>query len=154
MSGGVRDVWIDTDPSLGLPLHEADDAFALIQAFHSPELRIRGVSTSYGNASLAATTRIGRGLVERFGGPAGVKVRHVVAGASSAADLGRETAATVALAEALRAGPPLVYLALAPLTNLASLLRLHPGLARGLAGVVFVGGAHAGEKIPGGVEPV
>lgn len=146
------DVWIDTDPSLGLPFHEADDAFALIQAFHSPELRIRGVSTSYGNASLAATTRIGRRLVERFGGPAGLDVHRVFAGAASAADLGRETAATEALAAALRA-EPLTYLALAPLTNLASVLQREPELAASLTRVVFVGGRTPGRRFRAGWNP-
>ena len=149
----ITDVWIDTDPSLELPFHEADDAFALLQAFHSPELRIRGISTSYGNASLAATTRIGRGLVERFGRPAGLEARHVFAGAASAAELGRANAATEALAAALRGGPPLVYLALAPLTNLASVLRLHPELVGGLAGVVFVGGRTPGKTFRVGWNP-
>ena len=37
-------VWIDTDPSMQRGAHEVDDGFALLQAFHSPELRIRGVS--------------------------------------------------------------------------------------------------------------
>ena len=154
-SGFTRhDVWIDTDPSLGLPFHEADDAFALVQAFHSPELRIRGVSTSYGNASLAATTRIGRRLVERFGGPAGLDVRRVFPGAASATDLGRETSSTEALAEALRAGPgPLTFLALAPLTNLASVLRRHPELAARLAQVVFVGGRTPGRTFRVGWNP-
>ena len=67
----MTNVWIDTDPSIGVPFHEADDGFALIQAFHSPELRIRGISTSYGNAGLATTTRIAREIAGRFGGPAG-----------------------------------------------------------------------------------
>lgn len=153
-SGADRtDVWIDTDPSIGLPFHEADDAFALIQAFHSPELRIRGVSTSYGNAPLAATTRIGRRLVERFGGLAGLDGSRVFPGAASAADLGRETAATEALAAALRAGPPLTYLALAPLTNLASVLRREPALAASLARVVFVGGRSPGRRFRAGWNP-
>ncbi len=114
------DVWIDTDPSIGVPFHEADDGFALIQAFHSPELRIRGISTTYGNAGLATTTRIAREMVIRFGGPAGLIEPHVHVGAASARDLGKPTAATDALLRALHKRP-LTYLALAPLTNLATL---------------------------------
>ena len=37
-------VWIDTDPSVEPGGHEVDDGFALIQAFHSAELIIRGIS--------------------------------------------------------------------------------------------------------------
>ena len=65
------DVWIDTDPSIGVPLHEADDGFALVQAFHSPELRIRGISTTYGNAGLGTTDRIAREMARWFGGRGG-----------------------------------------------------------------------------------
>jgi hypothetical protein len=39
-------VWIDTDVSIGSPIREVDDAFALVLAFHSPEIRIAGLSTT------------------------------------------------------------------------------------------------------------
>ena len=143
------DVWIDTDPSIGVPLHEADDGFALIQAFHSPELRIRGISTSYGNAGLATTTRIAREMAGRFGGPAGVNEAFVHAGAASPRESGQPTAATEALRLALAEGP-LTYLALAPLTNLATLLARHPEAARRLERVIFVGGRSPGVRFRAG----
>ena len=143
------DVWIDTDPSIGLPFHEADDGFALIQAFHSPELRIRGISTTYGNASLATTTRITREMAARFGSRAGIDASHVHVGASSARDLGKPTVATEALRVAL-AERPLTYLALAPLTNLATFLTLHPNLARRIERVIFVGGRSPGTRFRAG----
>ncbi len=145
----MKDVWIDTDPSIGIPLHEADDGFALIQAFHSPELRIRGISTTYGNAGLASTTRITREMTERFGGVAGVTQDRVFTGAASARDLGKPTAATEALRVALTE-QPLTYLALAPLTNLATLLTLHPEAARRIERVIFVGGRTPGTRFRAG----
>ena len=145
----MTDVWIDTDPSIGVPLHEADDGFALIQAFHSPELRLRGLSTTYGNAGLATTTRIARDMTARFGGPAGLTEAHVYPGAASARDLGQPTAATAALRAAL-AERPLTYLALAPLTNLATLLTLHPEAARRIERVIFVGGRSPGVRFRAG----
>ena len=145
----MTEVWIDTDPSIGVPLHEADDGFALIQAFHSPELRIRGLSTSYGNAGLATTTRIAREIAGRFGGPGGITDADVFAGAASPRDPGRPTAATEALRDALRERP-LTYLALAPLTNLATLLALHPEAARRIERVVFVGGRSPGMRLRAG----
>ena len=143
------DVWIDTDPSIGLPLHEADDGFALIQAFHSPELRIRGISTTYGNAGLTTTTRIAREMAGRFGGVANVSEAEVSAGAASARDLGKPTVATGALLAALRERP-LTYLALAPLTNVATLLTLHPEAARRIERVIFVGGRTPGTRFRAG----
>ena len=145
----MTDVWIDTDPSIGVPLHEADDGFALIQAFHSPEIRIRGISTTYGNASLNTTTRIAREMVIRFGGPAQLIEPHVHFGAASARDLGKPTPATAALLDALRKRP-LTYLALAPLTNLATFLTLHPEAARRIERVIFVGGRSPGVRFRAG----
>ena len=145
----MTDVWIDTDPSIGVPLHEADDGFALIQAFHSPELRIRGISTTYGNAGLATTTRIAREMTGRFGREAGLTEENVFAGAASARDLGKPSAACEALRAALD-GRPLTYLALAPLTNLATLLILHPEAAQGIKRVIFVGGRSPGVRFRAG----
>ena len=145
----IADVWIDTDPSIGVPFHEADDGFALIQAFHSPELRIRGISTTYGNAALNITTRIAREMARRFGGPAGITDAQVFAGAAAARDLGKPTAATEALRAALTERP-LIYLALAPLTNLATFLTLHPEAARRIERVIFVGGRSPGVRFRAG----
>ncbi len=52
-------VWIDTDPSVAPGGHEVDDGIALLQAFASPELDIRGISVVFGNADLATASRIG-----------------------------------------------------------------------------------------------
>ena len=145
----TTDVWIDTDPSIGVPFHEADDGFALVQAFHSPELRIRGISTTYGNAALNSTTRIAREMARRFGGPADITDAQVFAGAASARALGKPTAATEALRVAL-AERPLTYLALAPLTNLATFLTLHPEAARRIERVIFVGGRSPGVRFRAG----
>lgn len=140
-AAGATAVWIDTDPSIGSPFREVDDAFALILAFHSPELKIAGVSTSYGNAPLTATTRITRDLVGRFAKPYAVH-----AGAGSRRDLGRASAATEALRRALQK-ERLTYLALGPLTNLATFQRLHPDLARRIDRVFVVGGQSPNEPL-------
>jgi len=137
-ANAATDVWIDTDPSIGAPWREVDDAFALVLAFHSPELRIVGISTTYGNARLSRTTTVARDLVRRCGGD--VKVYQ---GASSPRDVEKETEAVEALARALRA-QRLTYLALGPLTNLAAFLRKHPELAGRLERVIFVGGKSPG----------
>src|ERR1700682_5283632 len=134
----ARTVWIDTDVSIGSPIREVDDAYALVLAFHSPEVRIAGVSTTYGNAPLVDTTRIARDLVRRFGGAAKLKPYQVFAGAGSAADIGRRSEASEALARALEKDS-VTYIALGPLTNLATFLQLHPRLASRIERVIFVG---------------
>jgi inosine-uridine nucleoside N-ribohydrolase len=139
-------VWIDTDVSIGSPIREVDDAFALVLAFHSPEVQIAGVSTTYGNAPLGHTTRAARDLVPQFGRPANLTVEHIFAGAGSASDLGRRSSASDALAVTLRERK-LTYIALGPLTNLATFFQLHPDLANRIERVIFVGGKLAGETL-------
>lgn len=139
-------VWIDSDVSIGSPIREVDDAYALVLAFHSPEIRIAGLSTTYGNAPLGHTTRVAREIVRRFGAPAGLSVTRVYSGARSASELGRRTAASHALAAALAKGR-LTYIALGPLTNLATFLRLHPELASRIDRVIFLGGQSPGTSL-------
>jgi inosine-uridine nucleoside N-ribohydrolase len=112
-----------------------DDAFALLLAFHSPNLKIAGISTTYGNAPLAATTRAAQALISKLEGrPA------IYPGANSRNDLGRETEASRALAATVREKRSLTYIALGPLTNLASFQLRHPDLARLITRVIFIGG--------------
>jgi pyrimidine-specific ribonucleoside hydrolase len=139
-------VWIDTDVSIGSPIREVDDAYALVLAFHSPEIRIAGLTTTYGNAPLGHTTRAARDLVQRFGWSAGLTVDDVFPGAGSASDLGRRSRASDALATALKT-QKVDYIALGPLTNLATFLRLHPKLAHRIERVIFVGGQAPGSSL-------
>lgn len=139
-------VWIDSDVSIGSPIREVDDAYALVLALHSPEIRIVGLSTTYGNAPLGRTTRVATDIVRRFGGPEGLAVTNIHSGARSARDMGRRTAASEALAGALRRNR-MTYVALGPLTNLAAFLQLHPDLAARFDRVVFLGGQLPGTRI-------
>jgi pyrimidine-specific ribonucleoside hydrolase len=136
-------VWIDTDVSIGSPIREVDDAYALILAFHSSEIRIAGVSTTYGNAPLGQTTRAAQDLVRRFGGCAGLTNSDVYPGAPSPAAIGDRSAASDALAAVLEKRK-VTYIALGPLTNLATFVRLHPERAHRIDRVIFLGG-----QVPG-----
>lgn len=129
-------VWLDTDASIGSPFREVDDAFAILLALRCSNLRIAGISTIYGNAPLRTTTAVTRDLIGRFGG----RIDRVHPGARSRKDLGVETAATEALANALRENRSVVYVALGPLTNLASFQMLHPELVPRIHRVIFLGG--------------
>ncbi len=140
-----RPVWIDTDPSVAPGGHEIDDGIALLQAFGSPELAIRGVSVVFGNADLPAADRIGRYIVSHFG-PRGLQV---YTGASGPADITRETPATRALARALR-HERLSILALGPATNIAALLKRHPDLASRIVEIVAVAGRRPGQQFTAG----
>jgi inosine-uridine nucleoside N-ribohydrolase len=147
MSTGVRplDIWIDTDPSMGLLFRDVDDGLALLQAFRTKHLKIRGISVSYGNAGLKPVLSIARNLVSRYARNTGVDLSMVYPGAESAKDQGKATAASHALIQALELRS-LVYLGLAPLTNLATVLQLRPDLSGRLEKVLFVGGRSPGQR--------
>jgi inosine-uridine nucleoside N-ribohydrolase len=138
-------VWIDTDPAVGVANRDVDDGFALLQAFHSPELAVRGISVVFGNASLSQAWPIGLRIVGGFG-PPGVRAYR---GASKAAELGVENAATRALAAALRR-EPLVVLVLGPATNVATVLKNQSALRDRIVRIVAVAGRRPGQRFTTG----
>lgn len=133
------DVWLDVDTSTGIS--DVDDGLMLIQCFHSPELRIHGISVVYGNTTLDQAVPIARKLTERFG-PAALQVH---AGAASAEELGQDNAAVRAMAEAL-SRRRLTILAVGPVTNVASLIQRHPALQSQIERIVIVAARRAGQR--------
>lgn len=138
---GKTRVWLDVDTAIGEPMRDVDDGLALIQAFHSPELEIAGASAVYGNAPLDRALPIAREVAARFG-PEGLDVKK---GAASAEDLGKPNDATAGMAEALEEGRATI-LALGPVTNVATLLRLRPDLATQIDAIVVVAGRRPGQR--------
>ena len=60
-------------------------------------------------------------------------------------DLGKETDASKALAEALQHGP-MNILAIGPVTNVATVLKLHPELAKNVVQIIAVAGRRPGQR--------
>jgi len=143
--GAAIPVWIDTDPAVGVADRDVDDGFALLQAFHSPEFALRGVSVVFGNAPLVQAWPIGLRIVGGFG-PRGVRAYR---GAAKAADLGVDNAATRAMTAALRR-EPLVILVLGPATNVATVLRNQPALRSRIVRIVAVAGRRPGQRFTTG----
>lgn len=135
------DVWLDVDVAAGLPNRDVDDALALIQAFHSPEIRVCGVSAVFGNAPLADGLPIAREVVEKFG-PAGMTVH---AGAASADELGKSNEAVSAMAAALQE-KPFTLLALGPLTNVGTLLKQRPEVHSRIDSIIIVAARRPGQR--------
>ncbi|MGZ4649719.1 MAG: nucleoside hydrolase, partial [Kineosporiaceae bacterium] len=143
-----------------------DDACALLLAARHPALDLRAVSCVAGNAPLDDVVRntlvvletAGRGDVPvGRGAPrplleAARPARHVH-GLDGMGDLGlpapagrpdaRHAVALLrdVLLEAADLSQPVVLVPLAPMTNIALLLRTHPEAARGISRIVFMGGA-------------
>jgi pyrimidine-specific ribonucleoside hydrolase len=144
-----------------------DDACALLLAALHPSLDLRAVSCVGGNAPVDDVVRntllvletagrtdvpVARGA-ERPLLETPVDARHVH-GDDGMADLGWGAATTATVdprhavellrdvcRDAAEADRPVTLVPLAPLTNIALLLRTHPDAARGISEIVFMGGA-------------
>lgn len=132
-TASATDVWLDVDVAAGMFQRDVDDALAMIQAFHSPSLTIRGVSAVFGNSPLDKGLPIAREVAEKFG-PAGL---YVQPGAAGADELGRSSEAVRAMAVSLRA-KPMTILALGPVTNVGTLVMHHPELHDRIERIVMV----------------
>ncbi|MCY3895877.1 MAG: nucleoside hydrolase [Chloroflexi bacterium] len=152
----MRRVVIDTDPG-------TDDALALLMALNCRDLRIEGITTIGGNASLADTTQNALRLVDYVSGG---RTTPIVAGADrplcgsftyayhihGAEGLGIELPATTLMpyradaVDFLRDCASsnrrrLTVVALGPLTNVAAALDDRPDIANAIAEIVVMGGA-------------
>ena len=151
-------ILLDCDPG-------HDDAIALFLALASPELELLGVTTVAGNQTLDKTTANAIRLLDAVGRAeipvaAGadrpfVRERYVAAYVHGESGLdgpdlpppsrepdGRH--AVELLAETLNAaGRPVTLVPTGPLTNIALLLALHPGVEERIERVVLMGGAIA-----------
>lgn len=137
----ATDVWLDVDVATGMPNRDVDDGLAMIQAFNSPELTIRGVSAVFGNSPLDKGVPIAREIVAKFG-PKGV---YVHPGAASLDDFGKVTDAVRAMAVSLRA-KPMHILALGPVTNVGTLVQKHPELHDRIESIVMVAARRPGQR--------
>lgn len=163
-------VIFDTDPGV-------DDAMALLFAHRHPAVRLVGITTVFGNADVAVTTRNTLFLAERFGidapvargaalplvrPPRGAAVE--VHGHDGLGNLPepvtarRQPDARAAhhfIIDTLRARPDEVTLvALGPLTNLALALAEEPAVARLARQVIVMGGAFGTNGHGGNASPV
>ncbi len=150
-----KSVIIDCDPGI-------DDAISLAMAVASPELRILGVTTTYGNVGIEHTTDNALRVLDWLGSQVPVYEgarRALVADRVNAAQyhgatglespaLGRPkrvaetTGAIPFLIDALLHLPQEVTLvALGPLTNIALAMRLEPRILPRIAQIVLMGGS-------------
>lgn len=163
-------ILFDTDPGI-------DDAMALLMLARDPRAELVGITTVFGNASIATTTANALALCERFGIDA-----PVARGAAQALALpprgfpedihGRDGLGNVGLpvarervadelpapefisAMARRHSGALTLVAVGPLTNLALALQRDPELPRHVQQVVVMGGAFGLHGHSGNVTPV
>lgn len=149
-------VLLDCDPG-------HDDAVAILLALGSPEVRLLGITTCFGNCAVEDATRnalrvvtlAGRTDVPVAAGAAGplrgdVELGNYVHGASGLDGPELPEPTTTPVAEGAvsflrrrltEADAPVTVVVTGPMTNLAVLLRDHPGHAGDIAEIVFMGGS-------------
>lgn len=143
-----------------------DDALALLTAVRHPGLDLLAVSCVTGNASLDRVVENSLRVLDAAGAPADVPVaagavRPLIAPPRSAGHVhGEDGLAGIVLPESARVPDPagavamlrrvilghpqkVTIVALAPQTNLALLLRIHPEVAANIERIVFMGGSAA-----------
>lgn len=133
------DVWLDVDTATGIG--DVDDGLMLIQAFHSPEIKVRGISVVFGNAPLDKALPIARTITSRFG-PAGIVPKS---GAATAAEFGKRTEAVEALAAELDRGV-MTIVAVGPVTNIGTLVKLYPDLLDRIERIIMVAGRRPNQR--------
>jgi pyrimidine-specific ribonucleoside hydrolase len=147
---------IDCDPG-------HDDALAIVLALARPELKVLGLTTVAGNASLADTTRNALrvlALIDRSDVPVAagadrplvraLETAPLVHGASGldgadlpepASDPVGESAVAFLRATISSSPDPVTLVPVGPLTNIATLLLAHPGVESDIDRICLMGGA-------------
>ena len=168
MTADRRRVIFDTDPGI-------DDAMALLFLHAAPEVDLVGVTTCFGNGTLADTTRNARHIVERFAiptvviagadgpleGAADLPPAHVHGG-NALGDVDVEPVgahdtipAWRFIIDKIREDPgEISVVAVGRMTNLALALRADPEIASLVRDVVIMGGAFGHHGHHGNVTPL
>ena len=136
-----KTIWMDVDPAVLEGGHEPDDGLALLQAFNSPEIDVKGISVVFGNSPLTVGYPNAKEIAKRFG-PKNIPVYK---GAANRHELGTKTDASAALSRALEK-EPLTILALGPVTNVATMLMNNPKLRGRVNEIVAVAGRRPGQQ--------
>ncbi|KAK4088114.1 hypothetical protein Purlil1_7593 [Purpureocillium lilacinum] len=156
-------VWLDCDPG-------HDDVFAILLAAYHPRIKLLGISTVFGNASLEHTTHNAASVLTALGKHLDIPL-HVGLGKAlerpalhAPTDIHGDSGldgtellppprcspspvpAVDAMATALRLQPPGTawIVATGALTNVGALFRAHPDLAAHIRGLSLMGGSFGG----------
>jgi inosine-uridine nucleoside N-ribohydrolase len=160
-------VIIDTDPGV-------DDAFALMLAMRSPELKVEAITVVSGNLPLDITLPNALRMVEICdrtdipvaAGAAAPLIRRRVTAAEAHGENGlggfklpppkiaavKEHAAELICRIVLEHPGEVTLIGLGPLTNLALALRSEPGLAKAIKSIVLMGGSLSGGNVTPAAE--
>jgi inosine-uridine nucleoside N-ribohydrolase len=149
-------VWIDTDPAFGDEQGDCDDGYAMIALFHSKQIDIVGISAVFGNTYVANAYQKLLKLMTFES-----KLPPIYWGAQDPLQLNVHTklAPDVALITTdasqalshyliqLEPGKKLTIVAIGALTNIATVLLLHPELEDKIESVIVIAGRYSVDQL-------
>ncbi len=136
----MRRIIIDTDPAIGIPLRDIDDALAIVFALNSPELKVEGITITHGNVDQKSAFKSAKLILKK----AGREDVPLMRGACSSRDTSRikKTEASQFIEEAMNRHPrEISIVALGPPSNLATAEMNCFGTLSKAKSVVAMGGA-------------
>lgn len=130
-------VWIDTDIMIGKFRRDVDDGLALILALRDTNLLIEGISFVHG---VDYADKVTSKLLNWY---APKRTIPTFKGSDDSTGLGLETEAVTAMISALEKGP-MAILALGPMTNVGTVLKLRPDLHENITTISYCAGRRPG----------
>jgi inosine-uridine nucleoside N-ribohydrolase len=142
------DLIYDCDITMGLPGRDVDDGLALLYLLGSSDIRLRGITSTFGNSSieevhpclLRVLADLGRTDLPAYKGASRDAI-DAIRSSPHELDARSNSDAARFLAETVRSSPGKVsVLATGSPTNLLGAYRLHPGFFNDVKQIVFMGG--------------
>jgi inosine-uridine nucleoside N-ribohydrolase len=130
-------VWIDTDIMIGKFRRDVDDGLALILALRDSSIQIEGISFVHGVDYAEKVT----GKLLNWYAPN--RTIPTFKGSDDSTGFGKETEAVRAMISALEKGP-MAILALGPMTNVGTVLKLRPDLHKNITVISYCAGRRPG----------
>lgn len=130
-------IWVDTDIMIGKFRRDVDDGLALIMLLRDSSLQIEGVSFVHG---VDYADKVTSKLLNWY---APDRAIPTFKGADDSTGFGKENEAVKAMISALEKGP-MAILALGPMTNVGTVLKLRPDLHRNITMISYCAGRRPG----------
>ena len=130
-------VWIDSDIMIGKFKKDVDDGLALILMLRDSNLQIEGISFVHG---VDYADKVTQKLLKWYAPDRNIPTFK---GSDDSTGFGKETDAVKAIISALEKGP-MAILALGPMTNVGTVLKLRPDLHKNITAISYCAGRKPG----------
>lgn len=142
-NGSKLPIWIDTDPACGQSAtSDVDDCWALMMALRSPELDLRGISTTFGNTKGDTAFQVARQAIGHLGGTNRTPIYE--GSHMRGSPEWKSTQASTAISSRLHR-EKLTIIAQGPLTNIATVIIDDPDLVKNIDRIIMVAGKRPGD---------